>query len=91
MAPQILFDPQTGTPYAVTQVLCEDGKRRRADISGKVRSFYRMPAQVKFRPPGQRKQLDISGWVTDDGEGDLLFFVNPKGKHAALFPKKGEE
>ena len=84
MAPRILYDPTTQAPLRCLKVLCEDGKRRSATFTTKARSVYRMPACVKVGT------IWVSGWVTDDGEGDMLFYVDPAGKNAAHLPAKGD-
>ena len=84
MPPQIIYDPTTQVPLRCLKVLCEDGKRRSATFTTKRTNHYHLPACVRVGT------VWVSGWLTDNGEGDLLFFADPAGKNASHLPAQGD-
>ena len=77
-------------PWKVTKVLCSDGVRRTAWITGEHDTSFSLPARVKV------KGKTVSGFVSGDpywhlggvsGDGvDWQFHTYLTGKNAALLP-----
>lgn len=62
------------------RVLCPDGKRRYAVVTGEPDTFFSVPARVTVAG------RSVSGFVATDNDQDVCFTANPDGKNAALLP-----
>jgi hypothetical protein len=68
-------------PYRATNVLCSDGKRRNARITGDALDAWSLPASVKV------KGRTVSGFITNiEGTEDFQFHAYQYKKNGYLLP-----
>lgn len=65
---------------AARHVLCSDGRRRYARLTGEPDSYYIIPAVV------QVQGKSVTGFIAAQGDGDILFHAYQNKKNGHLLP-----